>query len=67
MYTIESLTRENESYCLGHHIVQSDVDKVNALVEAIETAHKMPHVAHCLAIQSITQTKTANTTATRSF
>lgn len=45
MYTIESLTRENESYCLDHHIVQSDVDKVNALVEAIETAHKMPHVA----------------------
>lgn len=45
MYTIESLTRENESYCLGHHIVQSDADKVNALVEAIETAHKMPHVA----------------------
>lgn len=25
--------------------MQSDVDKVNALVEAIETAHKMPHVA----------------------
>lgn len=70
MYTIESLTRENESYCLDHHIVQSDVDKVNALVEAIETAHKMPHVAPlpgCLAIQSITQTKTANTTAMRSF
>lgn len=40
MYTIESLTRENGLYCLKHHVVQSDVDKVNALVAAIEGARK---------------------------